>query len=117
MGYYTCYQLYIYEANGEPLENREDVIEDFRESCEAAFYALNEDGYYNEEAKWYGSDRDLARFSLLYPDLIFVLHGDGEESEDFWMLVMRNGRAYRRNAIMPRFDFNDVKQEGLLDEY
>ena len=44
------------------------------------------------DAKWYQWDQDMAKLSLAYPDVIFELLGDGEETDDVWKALIYRGK-------------------------
>ena len=103
MGYYTEYNLKI---EGCDFEKATEVIEELRESSDGAEYALNEVGESAENCKWYDHQKDLKEFSKKYPDLVFELNGEGEESGDIWKKYFQNGKVQLCNAVIvfPEFD-------------
>lgn len=110
MGYYTDYKLTIekedesvsaydiaskmkemYDKNEAfyPLiDDIEDVLEDER-SKEKNSLSLKS----YEEAKWYDNPEDMHELSKTFPNVIFVLHGEGEEQGDIWSTYYKNGVA------------------------
>ncbi len=82
------------------------TIEAFRETSERADLALDENGRSEEPIKWYSVESDLTEFSLLYPEALFELLGEGEESGDIWKLYAKNGKSYREYARI-EFDMFD----------
>ena len=101
MGYYTSYTLSVIEGGDE-----EQLISEFRKESDGAKYALDEDGDTNESCKWYDSNTDLIKFSKKYPDAIFCLEGEGEESGDNWKLYVKAGhyQECRAKIVFPEFD-------------
>ena len=102
MGYYTAYNLVI--QNGD-----DSLIETFRKENENANYALNEDGDTLEYCKWYNHEEDLKNFSAKYPEVVFILEGDGEESGDMWKKYFQNGKCQTANAHITFEEFNPDK--------
>ncbi len=88
MGYYTTHSLDL-EGAGDEFDN---IIADLRENNECAEYALDENGDAEESCKWYDSSKDLKEFSKKYPDVLFTLHGEGEEPGDLWNEYFKNGK-------------------------
>ncbi len=73
MGYYTRHELEIVKGDN-------DLIEAFREVSEGAQCAINGSGDSEESCKWYNHQDELKKFSLLHPEALFKLSGEGEES-------------------------------------
>ena len=83
MGYYTNYKITVFEGNREVTEfdypnfselelyggsiSIQDLVDDTADSC-----------------KWYDHEEEMIIYSKKFPDLLFVLDGDGEESGDIW---------------------------------
>lgn len=107
MGYETHYKLRIQT----PEPNREDeileqIIETESEGYPDLRWALGNDGYSGCRSKWYEHFRDMIEISLKYPDIIFHLLGEGEESGDIWEKTFVNGKCHAREAqiVMEEFD-------------
>lgn len=43
--------------------------------------------------KWYDHEDDMIRLSEEYPEFLFEMHGDGEDSEDFWIEYFQDGKC------------------------
>ena len=93
MGYYTSYQLEFPNKNTQNLELYENIISHLRITKEWADFALDESGETNESCKWYDWKDDITEFSKLYPDVVFLLKGEGEESGDIWRAYFLNGKC------------------------
>lgn len=89
MGYYTQYNLYVHNYDGLNETERNDV--------NSAIEALNifdgGDNWWSAYEKWYDHDDDMLALSTRFPDVVFQLYGDGEDSEDRWMTYYKNGRC------------------------
>ena len=100
MGYYTYYTL--------TTTPEEDflIITLFRSDCERAEYAISQTGNALERCKWYEWEEDLRAFSVKHPDVLFKLHGEGEESEDIWDAYFQNGKMQlcKAQIVIPPFD-------------
>jgi len=114
MGYYTYYSMAIHEADKFP--NKDSVMLDKDEhkvladskvavSKNITFKAL-EDG----SIKWYNHDEDMDAISKEMEDYVFVLYGDGEESDDKWKKIYYNGKHVGVNAedYYPPIDLSEV---------
>jgi len=104
MGYYTRFSLNII---GElPIgKNIEDFeLEISKKSVYDSDYNLFED-----EIKWYDYSDDLKEFSKLYPELIFVVDGEGEESGDIWRAFYKNGKEQLSVPAIIFDEFDETK--------
>lgn len=105
MGYYTQFSLDI-------IEGYEDsIIPSFRDRYESAEYALDEEGCYNHESKWFNYEDELKEFSLDYPNCLFLLEGIGESGVDFWRLYVKNGKSFFTEAEIV---FEEYKENKLI---
>lgn len=124
MGYNTYFELYI--------TSPKDVIAKQLEELNAEIEKMNvfeegslEDGLYTY-GHWYDYDLDMLKLSAKYPDYIFELHGNGEETEDLWIHYFVGGRSqychakitydsFSANCLKPPppdFDFNRNYEYG-----
>lgn len=84
MGYYTGYKLTTSEEYD--LHYKQIGIES---------------GYSNpfeDTIKWYEHESDMRSYSKKYPDVLFTLNGEGEESGDIWIEYYKNGLMQRTKA-------------------
>lgn len=107
MGYYTNYSL---ETDSQENKN---IIEEFREIDGNAKYAIDANGDCQEWTKWYDHEEDLKNFSKNYPDVIFILSGEGEESGDIWKKYFKNGKMQVAQAKISFEEFNENKLKQL----
>lgn len=124
MGYYTQYTLYIH-ANPEVQlldekanEKAAEVINKFFNDEENFGYAGcfddESDGEHfmwrsSETIKWYDCDEDMKKLSLMVPDVVLLLEGNGEEETDIWKSYYLNGKAQFCKAKIVFEDFNPEK--------
>jgi len=108
MGYYTKFDL---EIVGCSWEDAKDIIEDLRNTDANARYGLDEcgEGMGCETLKWYSHEKDMKKFSEKYPDKLFKLQGDGEESGDMWIKYFQNGKVQICKAVLVFDEFNPKK--------
>lgn len=108
MGYMTCYSLVVGSEEHEVAdERREEVLgwierdEAFRNELES-FHDHGAEGY----AKWYEHERDMLRLSRAFPEVLFVLWGEGGEPEDLWKCYYLGDRMQEALAKIeyPPFD-------------
>ena len=99
MGYYTRHELEIVKGDNS-------LIDAFRDVSEDAQYAIDSNGGSEESCKWYDHQDELKKFSLLHPDALFKLSGEGEDSGDIWREYYRNGKMQlcRAQIVFAGFD-------------
>lgn len=81
MGYATDYKLSIEPATSE-LDRVVEAV------------ALKTSGRYSsfeESCNWYEHDQDMKAVSKVFPHLLLVLDGSGEESGDIWRKIYLDG--------------------------
>jgi len=114
MGYYTAYKLSIESKNGNL--NQLDVISDLRENCESAEGALSQTGDYGDyPCSWYDHEKDLSLFSQKYPDILFILSGEGEIIRDTWKCYFKNGNFQKKYGVI-NFQELDLSTVKLKDD-
>ena len=86
MGYYTYYDLEV--------EGITDNVDYKHEIAEISGYTNLFDGLY----KWYDHEQDMRKLSARYPECLFTLRGEGEESGDIWVEYHKNGKMQRCEA-------------------
>ena len=109
MGYRTSYELSIVKS-ASPMD-QEGVIHQLREGSQGASYGLRDDGSAQGGLRWYEHEDDLRGFSRKYPELIFRLSGEGEDSGDIWDKYFQNGKMQECKAeiVKPSFDPTKLK--------
>lgn len=63
-----------------------------------------------DTASWYDWKKDMVSLSKEYPNLLFWLEGEGEESGDIWKAWARNGKVVTSQARIV-FDEPDLDKE------
>lgn len=102
MGYYTYFNLNYYGSaeDEEALENFEPSSADF--SFPEAIKMLIDDDDDNDW-KWYSWETDMKKLASLFPNILFVLHGDGEESDDLWEARFKGSEYEYQEFTIPPF--------------
>jgi hypothetical protein len=85
------------------------VINELRNFSEGANYAFDEKGSTQDGCKWYDHDDDFLKFSKSFPDWLFILKGEGEESGDVWKKYYLNGKKQEAKAKISFDDFDEKK--------
>lgn len=103
MGYYTDYSLQI---NTDNEELRKKAFEDSKKEFYFESYAKNK---LLKNAKWYEHEEEMKAFSTNYPDVLFILYGNGEESDDIWRKYFKNGKMQKAYAELKFDEFDESK--------
>lgn len=114
MGYHTFFSLSYSTPKGEqlPAGRRAEVARYLselvdEEPCAWGFEDVGEHGA-EGYAKWYREDYDpkMLALSREFPDVLFTLYGDGEETDDLWYTYYLSGRMQEAVAEIrfPPFD-------------
>lgn len=113
MGYYTRYELEIIE---KPKSFDEDKLEFFmfkkQKGGSSFMYAMEYEGGYFEaggECKWYEHDSDMQELSKEFPELVFKLSGEGEESGDIWVKYYKGGKCHTAKAVITVEPYDEKK--------
>lgn len=112
MGYYTYYDLRLKDASAD---DERMIVERLREMGIIG-YALHEDLSCAGEATWYGQDEDMAKLSIEFPHVHFVMVGEGERREDVWERHYLNGMTQELCAeiTIPGFDPNNWREHHAV---
>jgi len=111
MGYYTDYQL---DPNARsilisyPYRIRQ-VIEEFiqlEKGNDPYSYLLDAWLSNGSDLTWYDHQKDMAKLSAAFPDVLFTLSGAGQESDDLWKEYYLRGKvqAAKGEIVYPKFD-------------
>jgi hypothetical protein len=116
MGYTTRYNLKVeLTVAGKVVQLLDEgplftVIEELRQHCEEARYSLNEDGDdAGNESRWYEHCKDMKEFSALHPNILFTIHGEGEETGDLWTEYFLGGKCQVAKAEVKIAPFDPKK--------
>ena len=102
MGYLTCYDILL--VKGTDIEFQK-FLEDL---ADKSGYSGIKDGYIYD-VKWYDWEKDCYEFSKKYPNLMFMIEGDGENADDFWRCYFQNGKSAYYEKQWPPFNESDMK--------
>lgn len=98
----------------EPVELLQNVkawlcLEKEKDSAYA--YGVDHEGEPTESCKWYEWEADIRRLSKQFPDVLFTLSGEGEESGDIWKAYFLGGKMHKEKAVIqvPPFDKKKLK--------
>lgn len=100
MGYYTDYKL---ETNKQV--DTDKLVEDL-ESVTGYSWDSSLEHY---GIKWYDALDHMKTISTMYPDVLFTLDGEGEESGDIWTAYFKNGKMQYEKAVIQTMPFDESK--------
>lgn len=121
MGYYTYHELEVVSEVGESkireieqyiVDNELDWQLNKFNGRERLKFAVNEYGdsdLAEEPRKWYESTEDMAKMTLAFPNILFKMHGEGEETGDLWDCYCKNGKHQYCPAIVTYESFDENK--------
>lgn len=110
MGYYTAHELEVIEGDVTVEEFFDAIRRQYGEN-EDIFYAMDDEGNCSDICKWYSSVEDMKKYSLMFPDAVFCLYGDGEESDDLWRQYYKNGKVQHEAVVMTFAPYDESKLE------
>lgn len=60
----------------------------------------------SDDLKWYDHEKEMRKLSEEFPDVLFKLHGEGEDNDDIWDKYFMSGKMQSCYAeiICPPFD-------------
>lgn len=95
MCYFIRFNLEWSSCGGAEVTS-EQIFDALKEIDADLFYGSEETLYdlLCEEMKWYEYNEDMVALSKMFPDTLFELYGEGEDSEDIWKLTVKNGKSY-----------------------
>jgi len=109
MGYYTDYELIVdpYSVWHEcPTCGHTSFINHQENLCKYIGYDP-----FEQACKWYDWKVDMIAYSKKFPEFIFTLHGEGEESGDIWTAYFMGGKVQVEKAQVQIGGFDPDKLE------
>lgn len=106
MGYYTRFNLEIQTIDQPNDVCHNDIwlwIKNQNEKSDM-FYGLNGDG-----VKWYDHEDAMRKLSTKYPEFLFSLSGEGEETGDIWRKYFKGGKMQRADAVIAFEEYDEKK--------
>lgn len=104
MGYNTYFDLSV--------DKNADVIDAHIKSADnddLHYHLESYDGEWSGYGKWYDHEEDMKVLSATFPDVLFTLKGDGEETNDLWIKYFKNGKMQVATAIITYEPFDESR--------
>jgi len=108
MGYYTTYKLSVENFGNQEYDMAVFHHEGYDERFVEDFINRK---YCFENTKWYEHEEDMRGLSARYPNVLFTLHGNGEETGDVWYKYFLDGKMQHCPAKM---SFDEFDKEKLV---
>ena len=106
MGYYTNFDL-------EFDSSKENEVKTWLKENEDKFdYDIVDIIEGNSDSlKWYDHKEDMLIISNQFPDVLFILSGEGEENKDIWKEYYKGGKAQVAEAVFTIAEFDESRLE------
>lgn len=88
MGYNTAYRIEITGKDNDLALAYLEKISGYGESI------------HDESIKWFNCVEDAEKTSKRFPEVLIEIYGDGDESDDNWRMLIKNGKAKRVTATL-----------------
>lgn len=99
MGYYTVFELHqVIDVNTKEVLSEDERLE-HADRIENGSEYEGEVTFLSEweAVKWYGCDRDMKKYSLKYPNLVFEIRCVGEDNA-MWNMFVHNGKVKEQSV-------------------
>lgn len=93
MGYCTTFTL-TSDSRGDEINKYLNSLAEDGPDYNLAMLDDWGDNNWGMNAKWYNYDEDMCRLSAEFPDVLFTLTGEGEETTDMWRDWYKSGSRY-----------------------
>ena len=110
MGYYTYFSL-SYRGTPEDEEKLENyhVEEDNKEYSDPYYInGILDDGE-DHDYKWYDWEKDMRVLASKFPNVLFILEGSGEDSDDQWEFRIKGDISEHHYMEMPPFTTPELR--------
>ena len=103
MGYYTNYTLSV----GANNRINESEVEEQLKEISGVPIRIGDNG----SCKWYSHEYHMKELSKIYPEITFLLEGEGEDSDDLWQKYFKDGKMQvcKAEIVFPKFDESLMK--------
>ena len=102
MGYYTSFELTMHPS--QPQERETEIIRNIISLMDCVdideIKESEVEWFLCDALKWYDHEDNMIEVSKRFPDVIFVLYGEGEENGDIWNEYYSNGECERVDAVI-----------------
>lgn len=107
MGYMTYYEL-TYENQNDKITDENILVKALLDIAPYLSYGeeVSFEELFCEGMKWYDHNKDMKELSKQFPNILFKLHGNGEDFYDTWNKYFLNGKMQfcQAEIVYPPFD-------------
>lgn len=105
MGYNTYVTINIGRSDGKslPAANLSCIKDFLRNEMDMSFEDWGDEVSLGD-CRGYDREKDMLRISTRFPEILFVIYGDGDDSDDLWYEYWQNGKYQYISATFE--DFN-----------
>jgi len=100
MGYQIYHTISIHKNSTTMTDN--ELIQVLCEYSADIAYALD-----IVSDVWNTCNNDMIELSKLFPKVVFLVHGEGEENDDIWNLYIKNGKSQKCPAQITYDEYNE----------
>jgi hypothetical protein len=110
VGYYTFFALSVDPPAEDDLVS---VLTEGNDSDYIGSFSAYEDSfskktiYVGSDWKWYDHEPDMLGLSEEFPEYVFQLVGNGEETGDYWVEYYKGGKSYKLSLVTPVPPFDE----------
>ncbi len=105
MAYLTSFELGCFNC-----ETADWLLDDGKYRTEIAELAgYDPDELWDEMVNWFSCCENMQEYSKRYPDMLFVIYGDGEYGDDIWVHYHKNGKVQQEEGKIVYPDFDESK--------
>jgi len=98
MGYYTSFTMTT-DGGDDGAINNYLVNQIWHGTIYALEYDNDHNWYASDTQKWYEHDSDMKELSKQFPEVLFTLTGEGEDTGDVWRTWYRGGEIISEWAL------------------
>ena len=112
MGYITYFDLTLVGDEEKVEAFKKDLLEESKSDdgeIDRDVEELLECGYLS--AKLYNLEGWIDEVAPRHPDVLVILNGDGEESDDLWEARWKGDKSERQEAVIPPFTTPELLTE------
>ena len=117
MGYFTTFAVTAQE-NGKEIDFSDSMKHELAKiTQEIDSTDIDElaERYFN--SKWYSYDSDVKLLSEKFPNIVFTVEEQGEDSDDLWKHYFFNGKSQfaKGQIVYPQFDEKILEDQIIPD--
>ena len=112
MGYHTNYFLTVTPMGMALYEAVDAILGCVNGYFERNGLENNAGSWLDLDDTWYNHEEDMLAISKQFPELLFVLEGEGENNDDLWKQYFRNGKTLFCPAYSVYWPFIEARMKS-----